>query len=114
MKKLLLAAVLVVACMLAYNMIGAGKIGSGNLSPEERRIQALEERIDAAGRQILQAGRAAGLAGIDSTADAEAALGDLDRVEKELRSLQRETGSEEIRKSCDRLLREIDAKRGGR
>lgn len=111
MKKVAIVAVLIVAGLIAYNQFGIGRGGSGDLSPEAQQLQALEARIDAAGRQITQAGRSAGLAGIDSTADVESALSDLERVEMELKSLKRRTGSEEIKRSCDRLLRKIDAKR---
>jgi peptidoglycan hydrolase CwlO-like protein len=91
MKGLILVVLLVAAALLAYNYVHTGKVTlvPSSLSKAEQELQRLEERLDGARRQIDAAGRAAGVAGVDTTADAEAARREVERVEADLKDLQK-------------------------
>lgn len=111
MKKVAVIVLLLAAGVFAGYLYTHGGSGSKGLSPEQQQIQALEERIDADAGQIAQAGQAAGMSGLDTTSEAGAALGDLERIEQEIRELSRNTESEEIRSECARLLEKVEATR---
>lgn len=111
MKKVAVIVLLLAAGVFAGYLYTHGGSGSKGLSPEQQQIQALEERIDADAGQIAQASQAAGMSGLDTTSEAGAALGDLERVEQEIRELSRNTESEEIRSECARLLEKVEATR---
>lgn len=111
MKKVIVLVVIAVAGAFAYQQFTHSQFGSGSLTPEERMVQSFDERIDAAARQIAQAGRTAGVSGMDSTSDVEAALQELERIESEIQSLKKKAGAEEIRRECDRLLSKVEATR---
>ncbi len=98
MKKLLVLIVVVVAGWAAYQYFVSPTGGS----PEERELAALQERFDDARRQLTSAGRAAGVAGTDTTADAAAALEEVKRIQADLDKL-RSRLSEEGRREADRL-----------
>ncbi len=110
MKKVFVIIVVAVVALVALKL-AQNRIGSGDLSPEERLVQSLDERIDAANRQIAQASRAAGVSGIDTTSDAESALRELERVESDIQSLKRKSTSAEVQRECDRLMSKVEATR---
>lgn len=109
-KTILIAIVLIVGGLLAYNYFNIGKltlIPSSPLSEEEKEIKMLEEELRAAERAFAQAGRASSLAGVDTTADAEATRHVVERVENKARELKRRTESEEIRRKIEILETKI-------
>src|SRR5262249_603229 len=96
-KRLVLALVLAVAALFAYNYITTGKLAlipSNNLSDQEKELPDLEARLNAAVRQYAQAGRSAGLSGIDTTSDAEAARVEVQKIQKSLDELGRKASAE--------------------
>ena len=90
MKKLVLLGVVVVGALVGWNTFQTGTVGLPGLSEseEDRPLRDLEQRLDGARRQFAGAGRAAGMAGVDATADAESARIDVVRIEKEFLALK--------------------------
>ena len=92
------------AALFAYNYITKGQltlIPSSTLSAQEKEIDDLEARLKTAMRQFAQAGRAAGLSGVDTTADAEAARLEMKDIQKRLDELGRKasgTAKEKVAK----------------
>jgi chromosome segregation ATPase len=89
MKGLVLVVLFVAGALLAYNYVHTGKLTliPSSLSKAEQQLQRLEERLDSARRQFQAAGRAAGVAGVDTSADAEAARREVERIEADLKAL---------------------------
>ncbi len=84
MKKLVLLAVLVLGTWLAVNYVRTGQL---TLSPQiqsaaERHLRDLEKELEGVNAQIGQAGRAAGMTGMDTTADVAALMAKKERLEK--------------------------------
>jgi len=92
MKKLALVVVLAVVGLVTYNYVSTGELTllpSGPRTAEEQQLVELQDRFEAAQKQFTQASRTAGLSGMDTTADAEAAMramSDIDAGLKKLRS----------------------------
>ena len=86
MKKLILIiAVLAVAWVgLNYLRTGEFTIFPSTMSEEERHIADLQEELARIESQIAQAGRAAGMTGMDMTADVDSQLKRKEEIEKEL------------------------------
>ena len=110
MKKALAVIALLVGGILAYNFFTAGQltiIPGSSLSEEEQELKALESRFHTARSRLSQANRAAGMTGTDTTADAEAALRQVERVEKDLKEVMARLSSESARQKATGLEREI-------
>jgi peptidoglycan hydrolase CwlO-like protein len=90
MKGLLLVVAIAIAALLAYNYVHTGKLTliPSSLSKTEEQLQRLEQRLDNARREFQAAGQAAGLTGVDTSADAEAARREVERIEADLERLQ--------------------------
>jgi len=103
MKKLVLIVVVALAGLVGYNFVRTGELAlvPRSATPEERQVADLEQRFDDARTQFSQAGRTAALSGIDTTADADAALRDVHDLEKSLAKLKSalEPGSAAARKA---------------
>jgi len=118
MKKVLVLIVLVVGALLAYNYTTTGKITlipAGPLTPEEQELQRLERAFETAAQQFNQALRSAGMAGLDTTGDADAAMEEVRRIERSLGQLMRRLEGENARTVAERLkrrLREFKRKAG--
>ncbi|MBI3450168.1 MAG: hypothetical protein HY049_14790 [Acidobacteria bacterium] len=110
-KKLLLVVVAALAVVVGHNMMTSG---SKNLSPDEQQIAALESRVHAAQDAISRASHSAGMTGMDATADADAAMHDLERAEKEISALGDRTHDAAVRSRCERLMDESRSARGAR
>ena len=109
-KKILALAVLVVGGLFTYNYVTTGEltlVPSFTLSETQQELRSLERRMDRAVKELSQAGRSAGLAGIDTTHQAEVALIDLKQIEKELKVLARKVDSEKDRERIDEHLARI-------
>lgn len=108
MKGVILVLLLVAAALLAYNYVHTGKLTliPSSLSSAEQQLQTLEQRLDSARRQFEAAGRAAGVAGVDTTADAEAARREVERVEADLKAL-RDRLEEADKLKADELMDKI-------
>ena len=109
MKGLLAILALAVAALLAYNYVHTGKVTliPTSLSKGEQQLQQLEKRLDGARRQFEAAGRAAGISGVDTSADAEAARREVERIEAEFKNV-RDQLEEADKLKADELQAKID------
>ena len=106
-KKILALAVLLVGGLFTYNYVTTGEltlVPSFTLSEEQQELRSLERRMDRAVKELSQAGRTAGLSGIDTSQQAEVALIDLKQIGKELEALRGRMVSEEDRERIDEHL----------
>jgi len=106
MKKLIVLIVLAVAGYFAYT-----RFVKVEGTAEEQRVAELEQEFANAEKSLNQAGRAAGLGGVDTTHDAAAAVsqaGDIKRRLDELLPTLKEEGSQqkarELRTKLDQFL----------
>lgn len=86
MKKFLLLVVAVVAVWLGINYARTGRLAlfPAAANPAEQRIHELEQELAAIESQIQSAGRAAGMTGMDTTADVASLTAKKAQVEKHL------------------------------
>jgi len=115
MKKLLTLALVAAAVLLVYNFATRGKltlVPSQALSADDRALEDLEARLDAASRTYSQAGRASSLSGVDTTQDAGAALGEVSAIEKDLKELKKTASSDASKRKIDELLKEARILKG--
>lgn len=106
MKKVLVLVLLAVGVLLAYNYTTTGKvtlIPAGPLTPEEQELQRLERAFETAATEFNQALRSAGLAGLDTTGDADAAMEEVQRIERSLEKMMRGLQGEDVRGMAERL-----------
>lgn len=111
MKKIFLAALLVAGGIAAFNYISSGKLGTHGMSarsPEETQVANLESRLQEAEAQLTQASRSAGLAGVDTTADAEVAVRKIDQVEKEATALKDRVKEQALTDRLDKVVAEAE------
>ena len=86
MKKLVVLIVVLVAIWLGVNYVRTGHFSflPTALSAEEQHVRDLEHQITSINEQMAQAGRAAGMTGMDTTQDVSALMEKKARLEKEL------------------------------
>ena len=86
MKKLVVLIVVLVAIWLGVNFVRTGHFSflPTTLSAEEQHVRDLEHQITAINEQMAQAGRTAGMTGMDTTQDVSALMEKKARLEKEL------------------------------
>ena len=108
MKKLL-----GVVLFLGIVAIGANILMKGgfpfkqSLSEDQQQLDRLRSELRAAEAEYRQAGRAAGLSGVDTTAQGGGALAKVERIERDLRELKGTLSSDVAREAANRLLDEI-------
>ena len=110
MKNLITIAVVVVIALVAFNYFQTGefKIMPGSsMSPESQEVNRLKGDFRRAAQQYRQAGRSAGLSGLDTSAEAEEALNTVDGVERDLKKMRRDVKDPKARQEIDQLLEEI-------
>ena len=110
MKNLITLAVVVVVGLVAFNYFKTGEltiIPGGSMSDEAREVNRLRGEFRQAAQEYRQAGRTAGLSGLDTTSEAEAALNRVDGVERDLKKLRGAVKEPEVRTEIDDLLAEI-------
>jgi hypothetical protein len=86
MKKVVLLAIVVLGTWLAVNYVRTGQL---SLSPKiesaaEQHLNDLEKELEGVKAQIGQAGRMAGMTGMDTTSDVSALMMKKERLEKEI------------------------------
>ncbi len=110
MKGFIAVLAVAVVAVLAYNYVQTGRLAliPSSLSRDEQALQRIEERFNTARRQFEAAGRPAGVAGADTTADAEAARRDIDKADADLADLRAHLGGA-LKAQADRLRTEIEA-----
>ena len=109
MKKILVVGVLIVAALVGYNYLTTGKLAlipSTTMSAQEKEIDDLVQQVRQATIQFAQAGRAAGMSGVDTTADAEAARLQVVAIEKRMRALEAQA-TEKTKAGLARLQAEL-------
>ena len=114
-KKIAAGIALAAVALIAFNYVSTGEITlipTTPLSAEARQLSQLHDRFVTATHRLNQAGKAAGATGLDTSSDAQAALTELDSIERELKELKGKTiASEEIVK-IDQILADIAKIRG--
>ena len=109
MKKVVVfVGFLVIVGLAASYVVKGGLPFMQSLSEEEQEIKRLRGELRAAQTAYRQAGRAAGLSGIDTTAEAAAALREVDRISSELGALKKELESDAARLAAEKLEQEIE------
>jgi len=111
MKRVFLVLVVLVVGLLGYNYVTTGEIAlmpSSAKSAEERELIRLEQDFDRARAEFKQAGRAASVSGLDTTADAESARRLVMGTEKDLKQLRQRLDSPPVIARADRLAHAIE------
>lgn len=110
MKNLVVIIVVVVVALVAFNYFQTGEfklLPGSSMSPEEQELNRLKGEFRRAAQAYRQAGRSAGVSGLDTTADAGAALAAVDGVERDVKQLRKRTKDPEVLAKIDDLLAEI-------
>lgn len=86
MKKLIVLIVVLVGLWVGVNYMRTGQFSllPSALSAEEQHVRDLERQITDINEQMAQAGRTAGMTGMDTTQDVSALMEKKARLEKEL------------------------------
>jgi hypothetical protein len=109
-KKVLIGVFLGLLGLIAFNWFTTGEavlIPASPLSAEGRHLAQLEGEFVTAAHEYYQAGHAAGMTGMDTTADAQAALQELDRIEREVQDMKRANPTPANSRRMDQLLENI-------
>ena len=110
MQKIVLIVVVIVLGLLAFNYFTTGELSlmpAGGSSDDGSELNRLRGDFRAAAREFRQAGRSAGLSGVDTTDAAGAALASVERVEKQVEELAKRTEDPEVKAEAGKLLNEI-------
>jgi hypothetical protein len=104
-KKLALAIVVVIAAWCGYSYLTTGRIGLPvtQRSDDEKKVDKLVLRLNAAQSEFRSANMAAGSAGVDTTSQAEEAQHEMRTVLDEVRSLKLELKDPAARKKAEAL-----------
>jgi hypothetical protein len=91
MKKLALLVVVLVGVWLGVNYMRTGQFSflPTALSAEEQQVRDLERELAGVNAELGQSGRAAGMTGMDTTADVSALMQKKERIEKQLEEARR-------------------------
>ena len=106
MKKLVVLVVVALVGLVGFNYATTGEfrlVPDFSKSDEELAVQELAERLDQAKQQFTQAHRMAATAGLDTTADVEAARKSVKRVQKELKSLREDLSEDKAARRAEEL-----------
>lgn len=109
-KNLITIAVVVVVALVAFNYFQTGEFSlmpGGGMSQEEKELNRLKGDFRRAAQTYRQAGRAAGMSGLDMTSDVEAALQTVDGVERDAKALRKRTTDPKVKAKIDEFLAEI-------
>jgi len=109
-KNLITIVVVVVVALVAYNYFQTGNFSlmpGGGVSDEEKQLNTLKGEFRRATQTYRQAGRAAGVSGMDTTSDAAAALQTVDGVERDIKALRKRTDDPAVKAKIDDVLAEI-------
>ena len=112
MKKFAVFAGIVVAGLVVFNYATTGEfavVPSFQKSAQEQRVHDLQDDFEAAQQQYAQAYRAASVSGIDTSSDADAAIGSVKQVKRELASLQKTLSEDKARRRAGDLAAAVSA-----
>lgn len=109
MKGLIALIVVVVVGLVAFNYFQTGEfsIFPASKSEDEQEVNRLKGEFRRVAQEFRQAGRSAGLSGMDTSGAAAAAARRLEGIEKDLRALKRQTDETEVKEQIDALMDEI-------
>ena len=110
MRNLITIAVVVVIGLVAFNYFTTGEfkvLPGSSMSPEERDVNRLKGDFRRAAQEYRQAGRQAGISGMDTTAAAQIALTTVAGVERDLKLMRKDTSDPEVIDLIDELLEEV-------
>ena len=110
MKNIITIVVVVVVALVAFNYFQTGEFSlmpGGGMSDEEKELNRLKGEFRRATQAYRQAGRSAGVSGMDTTSDAAAALQTVDGVERDIKALRKRTKDPEVKAKIDDVLAEI-------
>jgi len=110
MKNIIALAVVVIVGLVAFNYLQTGEFSflpGGGMSEEEQELNRLKGEFRRAAQSYRQAGRAAGVSGLDTTADLQAALRTVEGVERDLKGLRKRTADPEVTAKIDEMLAEV-------
>lgn len=95
MKKILLLVLVLVAAWIGVNYVRTGEFTllPVSASAEERHLRDLEKELADVNAQIGQAGRMAGMTGMDTTADVAGLVERKTRLEKEIAEAKKKAGA---------------------
>ena len=110
MRNLITIAVVVIIGLVAFNYFTTGEfkvLPGSSMSPEERDVNRLKGDFRRAAQEFRQAGRQAGISGMDTTAAAEIALTTVAGVERDLKLLRKDVSDPKVLDSIDELLEDV-------
>ena len=110
MKKLAVFIVVAIAGLVAFNYATTGELTltpSFSKSEEERAVQDLQRNFATAQKRYAQAYRTAAVGGIDTTADADAAISSVKSIKRELESLRETLSEERAKRKADELANAV-------
>jgi len=109
-KNIITIVVVVVVALVAFNYFQTGEFSlmpGGGMSDEEKELNRLKGEFRRATQAYRQAGRSAGVSGMDTTSDAVAALQTVDSVERDIKALRKRAKDPEVKSKIDDVLAEI-------
>lgn len=110
MQKIVLIVIVIVLGLLAFNYFTTGEFSlmpAGASSDDGKELNRLRGEFRSAAREFRQAGRSAGLSGMDTTDAAGAALAAVERVEKAVEKIAKDTEDPKLKTEAEKLLSEI-------
>jgi len=110
MKNIITLVVVVVVALVAFNYFSTGEfklLPGSSMTAEEQELNTLKGEFRRATQAYRQAGRSAGISGMDTTSEAAAALKAVDGVEREVKALRKKVDDPEVQAKIDDLLAEI-------
>jgi hypothetical protein len=109
-KKIMIGVFVALLGVVAFNWFSSGELAlipATPLSAQGRHLAKLEGDFATAAHEYYQAGHAAGMTGMDTTDQAQAALKELDRIEGELHEMQRGNPTPDESRRIDQILENI-------
>ena len=104
MKKLIVFALIVVAGYFAYQYFSGG-----NLSDEQKQVQALADEFLTARQRLTQAERSAAVGGLDTTSDADDAMHTVGLLQEKLRTLSGKLSEEKAITMAEKLAQQLQS-----
>ena len=103
MKSLVILIILVVIGILLYNQFLAGPV-----SEEEAELRVLEMDFESSLKRIRKSERVLALSGVDTSADIDDALMNVEKIKEELIDLKERIKDEKLLKKADALEQKIN------
>jgi predicted negative regulator of RcsB-dependent stress response len=104
MKKLIVFVLIVVAGYFAYQYFSGG-----NLSDEQKQVQALADEFLTARQHLTQAERSAAVGGLDTTSDADDAMHAVGLLQEKLQALKEKLSDEKAVAMAEKLAQELQS-----